>query len=132
MSRTRNCASLRTTCNSIPRADEDVGRGTRRRPNGPLSPKLAHSAAWRDRTLLERYDAIQQAQGPSLRPFYVVAEKILAPGERLPEHWAVSGTTGYEFLNLLNGIFIDRRQADAADRIYVRLLRQRPSFSEIV
>ena len=92
----------------------------------------ANSAAWRDRTLLERYDAIQQVRGPSLRPFYIVAEKILAPGERLPDHWAVSGTTGYEFLNLLNGIFVDRRQADAVDRIYVRLLRQRPSFSEIV
>src|SRR5437870_12853470 len=90
------------------------------------------STAWRDRTVLERYDAAQQARGASLRPFYIVAEKILAPGERLPEHWAVVGTTGYEFLNLLNGIFIDRQQAGAAERMYMRLLRQRPSFPEIV
>jgi (1->4)-alpha-D-glucan 1-alpha-D-glucosylmutase len=92
----------------------------------------ADSTGGRDRTLLEHYDAIQQERGASLRPFYIVAEKILAPGERLPDHWAVFGTTGYEFLNLLNGIFIDRQQADAVERIYVRLLRQRPSFSEIV
>ena len=92
----------------------------------------ADSADWRDRTVLERYDAIQQERGASLRPFYIVAEKILAPGERLPDHWAVLGTTGYEFLNLLNGIFIDRQQAGALERIYMRLLRQRPSFSEIV
>jgi (1->4)-alpha-D-glucan 1-alpha-D-glucosylmutase len=92
----------------------------------------ADSAAWRDGTVLERYDAIQQQHGTSLRPFYIVAEKILAPGERLPEHWAVFGTTGYEFLNLLNGLFIDRQQADAVERIYVRLLRQRPSLPEIV
>jgi len=92
----------------------------------------ADSAAWRDRTVLERYDAIQQERGASLRPFYIVAEKILAPGERLPDHWAVLGTTGYEFLNLLNGIFIDRQQAGALERIYTRLLRQRPSFPEIV
>ncbi len=92
----------------------------------------ADSTAWRDRTVLERYDAIQQERGASLRPFYIVAEKILAPGERLPDHWAVLGTTGYEFLNLLNGIFIDRQQAAAVERIYMRLLRQRPPFPEIV
>src|SRR5213594_1218891 len=83
---------------------------------------VAHSAAWRDRTVLERYDAIQQERGASLRPFYIVAEKILAPGERLPDHWAALGTTGYEFLNLLNGLFVDRQQAAASDRIYMRVL----------
>src|SRR5262249_2541833 len=93
---------------------------------------VADSAAWRDGAVLERYDAIQQEREAPLRPFYIVAEKILAPGERLPEHWAVLGTTGYEFLNLLNGLFIDRQQAAAADRIYMRLLHQRPSFTEIV
>ena len=92
----------------------------------------ADSTARRDRALLEHYDAIQQERGASLRPFYIVAEKILAPGERLPDHWAVLGTTGYEFLNLLNGLFVDRQQAAAADRIYMRLLHQRPSFPEIV
>jgi (1->4)-alpha-D-glucan 1-alpha-D-glucosylmutase len=92
----------------------------------------ADSAAWRDGAVLERYDAIQQGRGAPLRPFYIVAEKILALGERLPDHWAVLGTTGYEFLSLLNGLFIDRQQADAVERIYVRLLRHRPSFPEIV
>jgi len=66
------------------------------------------------------------------RPFYIVAEKILAAGERLPENWAVAGTTGYEFLNLLNGIFVDRLQARAMDQIYTRICRERPSFAEIV
>ena len=96
------------------------------------SEAVGDSTAWRDRTVLEHYDAAQQERGASLRPFYVVAEKILAPGERLPDHWAVLGTTGYEFLNCLNGIFIDRQQAGAMERIYMRLIRQRPSFSEIV
>jgi (1->4)-alpha-D-glucan 1-alpha-D-glucosylmutase len=50
----------------------------------------------------------------------------------LPDHWAILGTTGYEFLNFLNGIFIDREQAGAMERIYTRLIRQRPSFPEIV
>jgi (1->4)-alpha-D-glucan 1-alpha-D-glucosylmutase len=64
--------------------------------------------------------------------FYVVAEKILAPGEPLPQGWAMAGTTGYEFLNLLNGIFVDRTQARALEQIYARTIRVRPPFADIV
>jgi (1->4)-alpha-D-glucan 1-alpha-D-glucosylmutase len=64
--------------------------------------------------------------------FYVVAEKILAPGERLPEGWATAGTTGYEFLNLVNGIFVDRAQARALEQVYARTIRIRPPFSDVV
>ena len=59
-------------------------------------------------------------------------ELILAPGERLPESWAVAGTTGYEFLNLLNGVFVDRAQALALDRLYRRVAQDGSlSFGEI-
>ena len=64
--------------------------------------------------------------------FYVVAEKILAPGEQLPDSWETSGTTGYEFLNLLNGIFVHRANARAMDQIYLRQIKTRPSFTDIV
>jgi (1->4)-alpha-D-glucan 1-alpha-D-glucosylmutase len=64
--------------------------------------------------------------------FYVVAEKILAPGEHLPEGWATAGTTGYEFLNLVNGVFVDRAQARAMEQVYARLIKVRPPFGEIV
>jgi (1->4)-alpha-D-glucan 1-alpha-D-glucosylmutase len=40
---------------------------------------------------------------------WVVVEKILEPGEPLRAAWPVDGTTGYDFLNYLNGIFIDPR-----------------------
>jgi (1->4)-alpha-D-glucan 1-alpha-D-glucosylmutase len=36
-----------------------------------------------------------------------VVEKILAEGESLREDWPVQGTTGYEFLNLVGGLFVD-------------------------
>jgi len=64
--------------------------------------------------------------------FYVVAEKILAPGEHLPEGWPTAGTTGYEFLNLVNGIFVDRSQARALEQGYARTIGVRPPFSEVV
>jgi (1->4)-alpha-D-glucan 1-alpha-D-glucosylmutase len=38
---------------------------------------------------------------------WIVVEKILKPGEVLPEDWPVAGTTGYDFLNRLGGLFID-------------------------
>jgi (1->4)-alpha-D-glucan 1-alpha-D-glucosylmutase len=64
--------------------------------------------------------------------FYVVAEKILGPGEHLPEGWATAGTTGYEFLNLVNGIFVDRSQGRAIEQTYARTIRVRPPFAEVV
>ena len=69
---------------------------------------------------------------PDAGDFYVVAEKILAPGEQLPEDWATAGTTGYEFLNLVNGVFVDRAQARALEQVYARHIKVRPPFSEIV
>src|SRR5262249_2780744 len=51
-------------------------------------------------------------------PLYVVAEKILSGDESLPAGWQVDGTTGYDFLNRVNGIFVDRANEKAFDRIY--------------
>ena len=34
-------------------------------------------------------------------------EKILERGERLPARWPVAGTTGYDFLNIAGGLFVD-------------------------
>ena len=56
----------------------------------------------------------------------------MSPGERLPASWPVEGTTGYEFLNLLNGIFVDRSQAHAMELFYARLIKERPPFSDVV
>jgi (1->4)-alpha-D-glucan 1-alpha-D-glucosylmutase len=36
-------------------------------------------------------------------------EKILGPGETLPSDWPVCGTTGYEFMNFMNHLFVDSR-----------------------
>ena len=65
-------------------------------------------------------------------PFFIVAEKILSPGESLPQIWPIAGTTGYDFLNLLNGIFVDRSQARAMEHLYARLIKERPPFGEVV
>ncbi|MFB3815779.1 MAG: malto-oligosyltrehalose synthase [Terriglobales bacterium] len=55
-------------------------------------------------------------------PLYVIAEKILEPGETLPLNWPVDGTVGYDFVRLVNGVFIDRRNARAFTQIYRRFI----------
>ncbi|MEW6273528.1 MAG: malto-oligosyltrehalose synthase [Bacillota bacterium] len=67
-------------------------------------------------------EALETARPPGRRPaFYVVAEKILGDDEELPAGWPVHGTTGYDFLNALNGLFVDRRSAAALDELYSRM-----------
>jgi (1->4)-alpha-D-glucan 1-alpha-D-glucosylmutase len=38
---------------------------------------------------------------------YVVVEKILGGDEKIPSDWRTSGTTGYDFLNFLSGVFVN-------------------------
>ena len=52
------------------------------------------------------------------RPLYVLVEKILARGEKLPAAWPVHGTTGYEFIEQLAGILVDASQEARFDAIY--------------
>jgi (1->4)-alpha-D-glucan 1-alpha-D-glucosylmutase len=53
---------------------------------------------------------------------YLVIEKILTGSERLPAEWPVCGTTGYDFANLVNGLFVDRAAATRFEGIYRRFV----------
>ncbi len=64
-------------------------------------------------------------------PFYVAVEKILGHDERLRESWAAHGTTGYDFLNLLNGLFVDAQNAEAFAKLYRRLAGVKSDFADI-
>ncbi len=65
-------------------------------------------------------------------PLYIVAEKILARGERLPEDWAIYGTSGYDFLNALNGIFVDGSTEKRFSEIYADFIGVRLRFDDLV
>ncbi|MBI4792381.1 MAG: malto-oligosyltrehalose synthase [Deltaproteobacteria bacterium] len=64
-------------------------------------------------------------------PLYIVGEKILMPGERLPRDWPVHGATGYAFLNSVNGLLVDGRNAGKLDAVYGRFMRRHRDFSEV-
>ena len=70
--------------------------------------------------------ALQRAIGPN---FYVVAEKIVEPGEAL-RPWALSGTTGYEMLNFLDGVFVDSDNERSFDRLYREMTGFSQSYEE--
>lgn len=61
-------------------------------------------------------EALQSAIGPG---FYVVIEKILEPGEKL-RPWPVAGTTGYDVLNHLDGVLLDRSAEGAIEAVFRR------------
>lgn len=71
-------------------------------------------------------------EAPDARALYVVVEKILAGHEHLPESWPVFGTTGYDFVNLVNGLFVYAPAERLLDRIYARTIGRTIDFDELL
>jgi len=63
-------------------------------------------------------DAASAALGGADPGIYLVAEKILEPGEALPRAWSIDGTTGYDFLADVNGLWVDPGGEGAITRAY--------------
>jgi (1->4)-alpha-D-glucan 1-alpha-D-glucosylmutase len=66
------------------------------------------------------------------RPLYVVAEKILEAREEIPLSWTIDGTTGYEFLACVNGLFVDGDGQAGFDALYENFVGERSNYSELV
>lgn len=64
--------------------------------------------------------------------FYVVVEKILCGDEELPHDWPVCGTTGYDFLNAVNGLFVDGYGVNVLGELYARLSGCGEDFAGVV
>jgi (1->4)-alpha-D-glucan 1-alpha-D-glucosylmutase len=65
-------------------------------------------------------------------PLYVVAEKILSGRERLRDEWQVHGTTGYNFLTEINGLFLDPTGVRRLRRLHARTTGEREPLADIV
>ena len=59
-------------------------------------------------------------------------EKILSRQESLPSDWPVSGTTGYDYLNEANGLFVEPEGARRMEEIYSTFIGRRQNFAEVV
>jgi (1->4)-alpha-D-glucan 1-alpha-D-glucosylmutase len=77
-------------------------------------------------------NALTAARGSSTTgSSFVVIEKILNGSERLPLEWPVSGTTGYDYANLVNGLFVDTDSARRLERIYQSSVEDDETYEEI-
>jgi (1->4)-alpha-D-glucan 1-alpha-D-glucosylmutase len=76
--------------------------------------------------------ATEKAPLPAESPVFVVAEKILTDDENLPNDWDVDGTSGYDFLNQANGLFVDMAGEEAFDRLYRDFTGNKTDFQTLV
>jgi len=66
------------------------------------------------------------------RRFFLMAEKILVGDEELRPFWTIEGTTGYGFLNFLNGLFVDASRKRALLRLYCQFSGWSQSYADLV
>jgi (1->4)-alpha-D-glucan 1-alpha-D-glucosylmutase len=78
---------------------------------------------------LQDFIRTRQPAGDAL---YVVIEKILGEDEALPQFSGVSGTTGYEWLNVISRLLLDGRGLPALDRLWREVSREGRDFNEIL
>ncbi|MGH9355506.1 MAG: malto-oligosyltrehalose synthase, partial [Terriglobia bacterium] len=64
--------------------------------------------------------------------FFMVVEKISAEREDLPAGWPVCGTTGYDFMNLINQVLIDPRGLKKVREFYAHFTGSHQTFSDVV
>ena len=63
---------------------------------------------------------------------WIIGEKILEPGEFLPQSWPIEGTTGYDFLNLAAGVLVRPQGMAKLSEVYSDFIGGSPSYSEIM
>ena len=63
---------------------------------------------------------------------WITVEKILEADEELPKRWPVAGTTGYDAMREVNGVFIDPDREPELTALYNRLTGDERSIAEHV
>ncbi|EPX61661.1 Malto-oligosyltrehalose synthase [Cystobacter fuscus DSM 2262] len=87
-----------------------------------------------ERRLRERWraEAGANVDSPLRKALYVAVEKIQGGRERIPESWAVHGTTGYRFANAVGGIFVQPNAEGPMTETYHRFIGEAPDFEGLV
>ncbi|MBA3268569.1 MAG: malto-oligosyltrehalose synthase [Acidimicrobiia bacterium] len=87
---------------------------------------------------IDHPDGLRDPEGYLRRLFeaaggvWVVVEKILEPGEELPPTWPVAGTTGYDFLNLVGGLFVDPAGEEPLTELHTRFTGAPETYADVV
>jgi len=79
-----------------------------------------------------RAEAAADTSSPLRRALYVVLEKIQGGRERIPDDWAVHGTTGYRFANLTTGVLVDSSAGREFTEIYEKFIGHPIRFEQLL
>ncbi len=63
---------------------------------------------------------------------YIVVEKIMEYDEHLPESWPVQGTSGYDFLNHVNGLYCHKKRQKEFTKLYFDFIGREINFSQLL
>src|SRR3954447_9894856 len=75
---------------------------------------------------------ILKTRGSDASPFYLVIEKILGQGEKLPAFAGVHGTTGYEWLNVITQVLVNGDGLPALDEAWRQISNSPPTIAPIL
>ena len=76
----------------------------------------------------KKYFQLLREQAPDV---WILGEKILEPGEQLPLSWPIDGTTGYDYLNQVGGLFVDSSNEEEFSRIYRDFTGESSNYAEV-
>ncbi|MFO7923268.1 MAG: malto-oligosyltrehalose synthase [Bacteroidales bacterium] len=63
---------------------------------------------------------------------YIVVEKILEHGEKIPENWAVEGSSGYDFLGMVNSLLLKEKGYRKLQKFYRQFTGETDSPDNVI
>jgi (1->4)-alpha-D-glucan 1-alpha-D-glucosylmutase len=77
-------------------------------------------------------ERLSPADQPGSSTAYLLVEKILAQHESLPADWPVCGTTGYDYLNHANSVFVNPEGGVSLRQIYAGFIGRDQNFGDVL
>ena len=97
-----------------------------------------HQRGWLDGLRIDHPDGLRDPQAYLSRlqtaapGAWIVVEKILEHGEDLPPDWPVAGTTGYDFLNRVAGLFIEPSSENMLTEFYRQFTDEPADYEQMM
>ncbi len=119
-----------TTLAGTRQEDPDVFAATHERIAGLVADGIAGLRIDHPDGLLDPADYLARLR--TVAPAqWITVEKILEPGEQLPD-WPVAGTTGYDAMREVDGVFVDPGAEPVFTELYIRLTGDQLTAAEHV
>ena len=82
--------------------------------------------------LLDPFDYLRKLRAAAGEATWIVVEKILMPQERLTRTWPVQGTTGYDFMNVAGGLYVNGEAEEEFTDFYAEFTGLSQQWDEVL